>query len=213
MRTLIALYARTFVLGILVAAPVGAMGLLCIQRTLGRGWRAGLATGLGIATADAVYAAVAAFGVAAVSSVLVAWQTPLQLVGGMVLVYLGVRPLMAPAAECAPVEPAEARPRHASTYASAFGLTLTNPTTIMAFGAIVAGAGLVAQPGVLTAATATAGIASGSLAWWIALVASVTLARHAVGTRTVSRISRVSGLVIAAFGVVAVGSAILTLAR
>ena len=73
--------ARTFLIGIAVAAPVGAMGVLCIQRTLASGWRAGVATGLGIATGDAVYAACAAFGVAALSAWLVAFQTPLRLVG------------------------------------------------------------------------------------------------------------------------------------
>jgi len=96
---------------------------------------------------------------------------------------------------------------------SAVGLTLTNPTTIMAFGAIVAGAGLVAQPSAVSAATAAVGIASGSLSWWLALVTGVTLARHAAGPSLVNRISRVSGLVIAVFGVVAIISAILTIAH
>ena len=62
----LALFARTFVIGVAVAAPVGATGVLCIQRTLAHGWRAGMSTGAGIATADGTYAALAAFGVAAV---------------------------------------------------------------------------------------------------------------------------------------------------
>ena len=86
----LALFARTFVIGVAVAAPVGAMGVLCAQRTLERGVGAGLATGLGIATADALFAGVAAFGVSALSEALVAWQTPLRIVGGIALVYLGL---------------------------------------------------------------------------------------------------------------------------
>jgi putative LysE/RhtB family amino acid efflux pump len=210
MPPLIALYLRTFVIGIAVAAPVGAMGMLCIQRTLERGWRTGFATGLGIATADGVYAALAAFGVAALSSALVAWQTPLRLVGGAMLVWLGVRSMLAKAAdEKAPA--VEHEPQHAAAYLSAVGLTLTNPMTIMAFGAVFASAGLVAQPGLASAATATAGIASGSLAWWLVLVTGVMLARHAAGPRLVAGISRVSGAVIVAFGVLAIGSAVLPL--
>jgi len=108
-------------IGIAVAAPVGAMGVLCIQRTLARGWRAGFVTGLGIATADAFYAGCAAFGVAALSSLLVARQTPLRLVGGAFLIYLGVRSVMTAAATGAKssAEEGAAPPPATSLYASA----------------------------------------------------------------------------------------------
>jgi putative LysE/RhtB family amino acid efflux pump len=207
---LLALFARTFVIGIAVAAPVGAMGVLCIQRTLASGLRTGFATGLGIATADGTYAAIAAFGVAALSAALVAWQTPLRLVGGAVLIYLGVRSMLRKADECdlPAVADAPSSTQHAGTYLSALGLTLTNPMTIMAFGAVFASAGLVAQPGIASAATATAGIASGSLSWWLVLVTGVSLARVAAGPRLVVAVSRVSGAVIVAFGVLAIGSVV-----
>ena len=90
----LALLARTFVIGVAVAAPVGAMGVLCIQRVLARGWRAGATTGAGIATADATYAGLAAFGLTALSQVLVSFQTPLRIVGGLVLVWLGIRAVL-----------------------------------------------------------------------------------------------------------------------
>jgi threonine/homoserine/homoserine lactone efflux protein len=215
MSPMVALYARTFVLGVFVAAPVGAMGMLCIQRTMADGWRAGMTTGLGIATADGIYAALAAFGVAAVSATLVAWQTPLQIVGGCVLVYLGVRSILArPTRVCdEPAETPAGAARHGAAYVSAVGLTLANPMTIMAFGAVFASAGLVAQPGALSAAIATVGIASGSLSWWLVLVTFVTLARVAAGPRLVSAVSKGSGAVIAALGLLAIGSAVWPLAR
>lgn len=218
MPPLAALFARTFVIGIAVAAPVGAMGMLCVQRTLERGWRTGLATGIGIATADGVYAGLAAFGVAALSAMLVAWQSPLRLVGGAVLVYLGIRSMFAkPAAERDPVSaPAEAPvggASHPTTYFSAVGLTLTNPMTIMAFGAIFASAGLVAQPGVASAAVATGGVALGSLAWWVALTTGVSVARRAVGAKLVTLVSRVSAGIIGAYGLVAIGSVMWPLVR
>jgi putative LysE/RhtB family amino acid efflux pump len=185
------------------------MGLLCIQRTLDRGWRAGLATGAGVATADGTYAALAAFGVAAVSSVLVAWQTPLRLVGGAVLIYLGVRAFVRAADSC-DLEQAAAVDRRgaAGLYGSAVGLTFTNPMTIMAFGAVFASAGLVAQPGFASAAVATMGIALGSLCWWIALVAAVSLVRTKLEGRLLTGVSKVSGAIIVAFGVAAMVSAV-----
>ncbi len=201
----LALFARTFVIGILVAAPVGAMGVLCIQRTLGRGARAGLATGLGIATADGTYAAIAAFGLSALSSALVAWQTPLRLVGGAVLVYLGVRAMLTQpkSAACDSPDALDGRGL-AALYGSSVGLTLTNPMTIMAFGAVFASAGLAAQPGMATAAIATAGVASGSLAWWVALVTVTSVARARVGDGVLAGVSRVSGALVAVFGVIAI---------
>ncbi len=205
-----ALYGRMFLIGIAVAAPVGAMGVLCIQRTLTHGWRSGMATGLGVATADGIYAALAAFGVSALSSVLVTLQTPLRLVGGVALVVLGVRAALAPTRSCDVETPSALDSGGtARLYASAVGLTLTNPMTIMAFGAIFAGAGLSAQPGAVSAAVATAGVASGSLAWWAVLTAGVALARHAVGNRVLSGVNIASGAIVALFGLIAIGSVFL----
>ena len=209
MAPLPALYLRTFLIGLAVAAPVGAMGVLCIQRTLSRGRAAGLATGFGIATADGIYAGIAAFGIAAVSSALVSWQTPMRLVGGAVLVYLGVTAMLARPRAAEDKECRDVGAGLASTYASSVGLTLTNPMTIMAFGAVFASAGLVAQPGVTSAAVATAGVASGSLTWWLVLVTGTSAARAAAGDRLLGMVARLSGGVIAVFGIVAIAAAFL----
>lgn len=200
MGDLVDLFLRTLLIGLAVAAPVGAMGVLCIQRTLADGWRAGMATGLGIATADAAFAAVAAFGVSAVSQWLVAAQAPLRIIGGLTLIWLGVRAFLAtPRTGETPTSPAGGGRR----YATAVGLTLTNPMTIIAFAGIFAGAGLAAQPGVATAAVATLGVAIGSLAWWLALVSGVFAVRHTVSPRVVVIVNRASGVLLVAFGVVA----------
>ena len=200
------LFARTFVVGLAVAAPVGAMGVLCIQRTLERGARAGLATGLGVATADGIYASIAAFGVAALSATLVEWQMPLRVIGGLALIGLGVKAALSrtPAAKSAPEAPRSAR--FASLYGSAVGLTLTNPMTIIAFGAIFASAGLAAQSSSASALIATLGVASGSLTWWVVLVAGVASVRAAAKPSFLAGVNVVSGLVVAGFGVLAITS-------
>lgn len=191
-----------FVIGIVVAAPVGAMGILCIQRVLAHGWRAGVATGAGIATADAGYAALAAFGVTAVSQWLVAYQAPFRILGGLGLVWLGWRALRTRPARTAAV--AVDSPRLGVLYSSAVGLTFTNPMTIMAFAAIFAGAGLVAQAGSGSALVVTLSVAIGSLSWWLALSTGVWAVRHAVSDRAMLIVNRVSGGLLVAFGVLAV---------
>lgn len=195
------LFARMLVIGVVVAAPVGAMGVLCIQRVLAHGWRAGLATGAGIATADAGYAALAAFGVTAVSRWMVDYQAPLRIVGGLGLLWLGWRAVRTPPAQDAAV--AVDSPRMLPLYTSAVGLTLTNPMTIMAFAAIFAGAGLVTQAGTGSALVVTLGVALGSLAWWVALTTGVWAVRHAVSDKAMVVVNRVSGGVLVAFGLLA----------
>lgn len=196
------LFLRMLVIGVAVAAPVGAMAVLSIQRTLAMGWRAGMSTGAGIATADALFAAVAAFGISAISRVLVHYQAPLRIVGGLGLLWLGWRALTAKPDEAATTR-VQGKAHHTRLFGSAVGLTLTNPVTIIAFAAIFAGAGLVTQPGVGNALTATAGVALGSLLWWLALVTGVWAVRHALSGRAMLLVNRVSGVVLIAFGVLA----------
>lgn len=211
------LFLRMLIIGVAVAAPVGAMAILSIQRTLSFGWRAGMATGAGIASADALFAALAAFGVTAISEWLVSFQVPLRIIGGAGLIWLGWRALRQRARNLDEVSIETTAPiaapsmKHARFYASAAGLTLTNPMTIMAFGAIFAGAGLIAQASVQGAFVVTLGVALGSLLWWLVLVTGVWMARHALKPRAMATVNWVSGIVLVGFGVIALGSAVLAL--
>lgn len=197
-----ALFARMVVLGVVIAAPVGAMAMLLVQRTLAHGWRAGAATGAGIATADGTYAALAAFGVTAVSQWLVEYQAAFRIVGGLVLIWLGWRALRTPPTHRA--ADAKDSARLGPLYTTAVGLTLTNPMTIMAFAAVFAGAGLVASAGIVNALATTVGVAVGSMLWWLALTTGVWAVRHAVSDRAMVVVNRVSGGVLVAFGVLAI---------
>src|SRR6185312_8691316 len=132
----VGLFVRGAILGFSIAAPVGPIGVLCIRRTLAGGRLVGLLSGLGAATADACYGAIAAFGLTAVSSRLVGHQDALRIVGGLFLLYLGIRTFFA-----APAQTAKSGQRRQllSNYLSTLGLTLTNPTTILSFVALFAG--------------------------------------------------------------------------
>lgn len=195
-----AVLVRAIAIGVLVAAPVGAIGLLCIQRTLARGRSAGYATGAGVATADALYASIAAFGLTALTGALVSVQPWVRLVGGAALVVLGVRGMLARPSVCAEETAGSAL---GAEYASAVGLTLANPQTILAFAAVFAGAGLaVSGSGWAAPAVTVAGVFCGSLGWWLVLVSVVGALRARAGEAVLVWVNRVSGAAIAVLGAV-----------
>ena len=129
------LLGRGFVLGFTIAAAVRRVTLLVIRRTLGSGWLVGMASGLGVATADAVYGRIAAFGISAAADLLVSLSRPLGLIGGAVLLVIGARTVRD--AHVPPVATPATTRGLAAAYASIVGLTLTNPLTILLYGALV----------------------------------------------------------------------------
>jgi threonine/homoserine/homoserine lactone efflux protein len=194
-------WLKGMLIGFAIAAPVGPIGLLCIQRTLARGRWSGVLSGLGAASADAVYGCIAGFGLASLAGLLLAWQMELRLVGGLFLLYLGWRTwLTPPAAEQARVRPSRAG--LLGDYLSTFALTLTNPVTILAFLGIFAGLGLAGGAGNFTAAGALVlGVFAGSLLWWLLLVSGVGLLRGRLSPTVLRWINLASGLMIAGFGI------------
>src|SRR5688572_19674571 len=117
-------FIEALILGFSIAAPVGPIGLLCIRRTLADGRAIGLASGLGAATADAIYGLIAALGITAVTVALGAHQTPLRWIGAAYLMWMGVRVWRAPVARR---ETAAAAGGLARAWGSTFVLTITNP--------------------------------------------------------------------------------------
>ena len=198
------LFLRAMALGFSIAAPVGPIGALCIRRTLTQGRLIGLATGLGAATADAFYGAVAAFGLTAVTTALVGIGFWTRLVGGAFLVYLGVRTLLAKPGEGG--EAADARRGLVGAYASTVALTLTNPATIISFLGVFAGLGIGAGSGWPGALLIVAGVFVGSAAWWLGLTFALGALRHRLSPGVLRAINIGSGLLIAGFGLVALGS-------
>ena len=198
--------ARGLLLGFAIAAPVGPIGVLCIRRTLAEGWLTGFLTGLGAATADGFYGGVAAFGLTAISTALVAEQGIIRVVGGVLLCYLGVRTLLAKPA----MEAASARRGRGlvGAYATTVGLTLTNPATIISFATVFAALGLAGAVGDTFAAPAllTGGVLLGSACWWLLLSGGVSLLRSRLTTGALRWVNRLSGVVLLAFGVVALAS-------
>lgn len=200
-------FARGLAIGLAIAAPVGPIGLLCIKRALAAGFPLGFLTGLGAAAADGVYGAVAAFGLTAVSSFLVAQQRWLALFGGVALLYLGWRTLRQPAARAA--ASAATAAGLGSAFGSTFLLTLANPATILSFVAIFAGLGLGGDTRGSTAdaMTLVLGVVLGSAAWWLFLAGATAALRRQMPEAAIQWINRLSGAVLIAFGATALWTA------
>lgn len=193
---------KGLILGFSIAAPVGPIGVLCIRRTLAEGRLNGFLSGLGAATADMFYGAVAAFGLTALTNLLVGQRTLLGWLGGLFLLYLGVRTFFAkPAREAAAAQGSGL----IGAYLSTLALTLTNPMTILSFTAIFAGMQFNLS-GIAPAVTLVTGVFLGSAAWWLTLSLVVGSFRERFTPTWMQWVNRVSGTVILGFGVVVMNS-------
>ena len=201
------LFVRGLAIGFAVAFALGPIGLLVIRRTLERGWAFGFLSGVGVATADATYGAIAAFGLTALTELLVGIDQLLGLVGGVILVVLAARSLRATMADPGTGRAARAetsRLEHpAAAFASMVGLTLTNPATILSFAALFASIGA-GTGGPAGAAAVVAGVFLGSVAWWAILTGAVAALRARLTPRVVRGLNIAAAVLIGAFGVVAI---------
>jgi threonine/homoserine/homoserine lactone efflux protein len=196
-------WLRGVVLGLSIAAPVGPIGVLCIHRTLSDGRLAGFVLGLGAATADMLYGAVAAFGLNVISSLLISERLWIHLIGAGFLCWLGVktiiltRPATTPTLELA-------RTNLIGSYVTTLLLTLTNPTTILSFIAIFAGIGVVGPgSGTGAAALTVLGIFCGSALWWLILSGIVNIFRAKFTPWMIRLVNYLSGAILLAFALYA----------
>ena len=205
----IELLATGVLVGFLVAAPVGPVAALCIQRTVFDGRLAGYATGIGAALGDLVFGALALFSVALVDSLLDRHRALVQGLGGAVLIALGARTMLARRASRT-VPAAEDEIDHLSllqSLASAFAVTLFNPVTVLAFLSIFAALRLQATVDGLTDSwTVLAGVFAGALAWWLLLSTLAAALRRDIGERGLRLLHLATGAAIGCFGVYALAA-------
>ena len=203
------IFIRGLIIGFSIAAPVGPIGVLCIRRTLAEGRLSGFVSGLGAATADAIYGSVAGFGLTFISIFLIQQSQWLRLLGGGFLIFLGIRTFLTQ-----PVLLAD--PNHSSfqgvnltrNYLSTFILTLTNPLTIISFAAIFAalGIGTTASGNYISAIILVIGVFLGSCSWWFLLSGAVGLFRQRIKPDPLKWVNRISGIIIIIFGIIAIFS-------
>lgn len=187
-----------FLVGFPIAASPGPIFFLVLRRTLARGWHNGLLAGLGVATGDATYAALAAFGVSVVTNFLIGQRRWIALIGGLALAVIGLRSLLTQPAAGPQVA---ADGRIAGAYLSTLALTLSNPPTILSFMAVFAGLGVRVGSGWRPALGMVLGVMLGSVAWWVLLTAAISVARERLTPRVTRGIGLASGVALVAFGI------------
>lgn len=188
------LLLKSFILGFSVSAPVGPIGLLCIQRVLSQGFTAGFLTGLGAATANIIYASIAAFGFTVVSAFMLEQQMLLKMVGMVFLVYLGIKTFQ----KKPPQESARVKGESSSCqlFASTLLLMITNPVTILNFAAMFAGLGFSNESSsIRMAVTLILGVFMGAVTWWLVLSIGVNLFKKNI-TPHLPIVNKVAGLLI-----------------
>jgi threonine/homoserine/homoserine lactone efflux protein len=197
-------------IGLIVAAPIGPVNLICIRRTLQYGSLNGFVSGLGAALGDGVFAIVTGFGLTAIAQLIEGLSTALQLAGGLLLLFFGLYTYFAK-----PPKPydekSDAKEKGASTLAramaSTFALTITNPATLLGFTAMFTGLGGLAaeDPSYVTAAFVVGGVILGSTLWWLILTTLVGLLHARIDDRVMRIINHGSGLLVAMFGLAVLG--------
>lgn len=200
----IPIFLQSILIGLSIAAPVGPIGILCIQRTLVKGRWSGFVSGLGAATADAFYGAIAAFGLTFLASFLINQSVWMRIGGGLFLIFLGIKFFVA--------KPGNIRENNINLYSerrlfrdyfSTFLLTLSNPLTILSFSAILAGFGssAIESGNYFASSMMILGIFLGSSLWWILLTYFSSLFRNHIRSNTMVWINRIAGGIILLLGI------------
>jgi len=200
-------------IGIIVAAPIGPVNLICIRRTLAFGPLNGFLSGLGAALGDSVFGIVTAFGLTAIAQLIKGFYIPLQIIGGLMLVGFGVHTFFAQPKK-RELDQVKRSDTGASTLigaiVSTFALTITNPATLFGFAALFAGLGSLIgeKPRFAEAAVLVGGVAGGSIAWWFTITTIVGLFHKNIDDRAMKWINHAMGAAITLFGLAVLGNLI-----
>jgi threonine/homoserine/homoserine lactone efflux protein len=191
-------------IGLLMAAPIGPVNVLVIQRAVAGGFWAGLAAGIGAVIGDGLLAAIAAFSVTAISDAMHAYSGWIQLVGGLLLVVFGVALLFRRPALTIPVGQKSHHLEHTGIIPQTFFLTVTNPGAVLGMAAMIGGLGSLigGLNTYLEALLLVAAVMGGSLLWWLGLSELIATIRHKLTEGRLKLINRIAGVVLIAFGLI-----------
>ena len=211
------LFSGGFLIGLVVAIPIGPVNLICIRRTLSYGTWSGFLSGLGGALGDGVFAAVTAFGLTAISQLIEGYSRPLQLMGGIMLLGFGLTVFQTDVSSLRDAEGAPVKGRAPSSVRmvlSTFALTIANPATLFGFTALFAGFGSLAGQATtfMEAGVTVLGVIAGSTSWWFMLTTFVGIFHGHINTGVMRTINHVFGVLVSASGAIVLGNLVMGLA-
>jgi len=198
------LLIKGIIVGLLASIPLGPIGIICIQRTINKGKLSGFLSGMGAASADTVFAAIAGFSLSFIISFIQEQQVLFQAVGGLIVFGLGIKIFY--------TNPVKQLRRHKrkqnnllEDYLSVLLVTITNPLAVFLFIALFASLGVVVEgENILLSLVATSGVFIGAILWWYILTTLVNIFRDKFRLKQLWWINKLSGAVIFTLGAVAI---------
>lgn len=190
---------KGILIGLIFGVPAGAIGALTMQRTLERGFWAGLLTGLGSSAADLLYSSVGIFGIAMISDFLTKYQNGFQIVGGVFIITLGIGILRK---KERPAKAQETKGNLMFCFLSSFGTAVMNPATILSFMVAFAAFEISGNVSASQGTGLILGILAGTLGWWLILSGGVSLFRERITDRIYKWLNRILGSLLTIFGIV-----------
>ena len=185
-------------IGLIFGIPAGAVGALCVQRTLQSGMKSGIITGLGSSAADCFYAVVGAFGITIISDFLTKYQIPINIVGGLLILAMGIGTLLKKQSD---ISNSEAKANYGTMFLSAFSVGITNPAAVLTFLFAFSYFGIDGKLGAVNGIALVAGVLLGTLIWWITLSAIARRIKEKFGEKGFSRLNKIFGIIMIGFGV------------
>ncbi|MDD2195762.1 MAG: LysE family transporter [Bacteroidales bacterium] len=200
----VSLLIKGIIVGLLASIPLGPIGVICIQRTINKGRLSGFLSGLGAATADTIFAAIAGFSLTFVISYIEEKQILFQALGGIIVFLLGIKIFL--------TNPVRQLRRHkrkknnlVEDYFSVLAVTITNPLAIFLFIALFALLDVVTDNTSWThSLVTTSGVFIGAVLWWYILTTLVNIFRTKFRLKQLWWINKVSGAAIFTLGAIAI---------
>lgn len=190
---------KGILIGLIFGVPAGAVGALCVQRTLQSGMKSGLITGLGSSAADCFYAVVGAFGITVISDLLTRYQIPINIVGGLLILAMGIGTLLKKQSDTAKPD---AKTNYGAMFLSAFSVGITNPAAVLTFLFAFSYFGIEGKLGAVNGIALVAGILLGTLIWWMTLSAIARKIKEKFGEKGFARLNKIFGIIMIGFAVV-----------
>ena len=197
----IVLMLKAFIVGFMVSMPLGAVGLICVQRTLNKGQKSGFFSGLGAASADAVFALIAGLGVSFVISFIEKQQTYFKIFGGIIIIILGVSIFFANPVRQLRMQRLN-RNKIFEDYLSVFFLAVSNPLTTFSFIALFAAFDIAAMENVRLVGIILIiiGVFLGAATWWFFLTSFINIFRHRFRLKHIWLMNKIAGVFISSLG-------------
>lgn len=190
---------KGILIGLIIGVPAGAVGALCVQRSLLYGAKSGLVSGLGSSTADCLYAAVGAFGLTLISDFLTKYQTAIYIIGGLLILFMGISSLLKKRVKCTE---AETRMSYPAMFISSLGVGITNPAAVITFLFAFSYLGIDGKQGFWNGAALVLGVLLGTLIWWLILAAVADIIKKRHDDKGVDKLNVVFGVVMICFSVI-----------